>query len=221
MIAYIEGKIDRLSPTNALLDVGGVGYDINITLTDYTALQGKPSARLWITEIIREDAHLLYGFVREESRAFFEKLCSVSGVGPSTARLILSSYTPNDLASIIGNGAVDLLKNVKGIGLKTAQRIVVDLKGKIDLTAYDLAEGMPEGGEPSQVAAERRGTTSPQDVGIPRSGYPQSGEGRARCGCSSPCGGGDQAGSKASLITLFASRFPICRSNRDVGFWLF
>lgn len=153
MIAYIEGKIDRLSPTNALLDVGGVGYDINITLTDYTALQGKPSARLWITEIIREDAHLLYGFVREESRAFFEKLCSVSGVGPSTARLILSSYTPNELASIISTGAVDLLKNVKGIGLKTAQRIVVDLKGKIDLTAYDLAEGMPEGGEPSQVAA--------------------------------------------------------------------
>lgn len=153
MIAYIEGKIDRLSPTNALLDVGGVGYDINITLTDYTALQGKPSARLWITEIIREDAHLLYGFVREESRAFFEKLCSVSGVGPSTARLILSSYTPNDLASIIGNGAVDLLKNVKGIGLKTAQRIVVDLKGKIDLSAYDLAEGMPEGGNAPEVAA--------------------------------------------------------------------
>ena len=153
MIAYIEAKIDRLSPTNALLDVGGVGYDINITLTDYTALQGKPSARLWITEIIREDVHLLYGFVREESRAFFEKLCSVSGVGPSTARLILSSYTPNELASIISTGAVDLLKNVKGIGLKTAQRIVVDLKGKIDLTAYDLAEGMPEGGEPSQVAA--------------------------------------------------------------------
>lgn len=153
MIAYIEGKIDRLSPTNALLDVGGVGYDINITLTDYTALQGKPSARLWITEIIREDAHLLYGFVREESRAFFEKLCSVSGVGPSTARLILSSYTPNDLASIIGNGAVDLLKNVKGIGLKTAQRIVVDLKGKIDLSAYDLSEGMPEGGNAPEVAA--------------------------------------------------------------------
>lgn len=153
MIAYIEGKIDRLSPTNALLDVGGVGYDINITLTDYTALQGKPSARLWITEIIREDAHLLYGFVREESRAFFEKLCSVSGVGPSTARLILSSYTPNELASIISTGAVDLLKNVKGIGLKTAQRIVVDLKGKIDLSAYDLAEGMPEGGDPSLVAA--------------------------------------------------------------------
>ena len=198
MIAYIEGKIDRLSPTNALLDVGGVGYDINITLTDYTALQGKPSARLWITEIIREDAHFLYGFVREESRAFFEKLCSVSGVGPSTARLILSSYTPNDLASIIGNGAVDLLKNVKGIGLKTAQRIVVDLKGKIDLSAYDLSEGMPEGGS-----------------------YPQGGKGSAWGGCSSPCGGGDQAGSKASLITLFASRFPICRSNRDVGFWLF
>ena len=153
MIAYIEGKIDRLSPTNALLDVGGVGYDINITLTDYTALQGKPSARLWITEIIREDAHFLYGFVREESRAFFEKLCSVSGVGPSTARLILSSYTPNDLASIIGNGAVDLLKNVKGIGLKTAQRIVVDLKGKIDLSAYDLSEGMPEGGNAPEVAA--------------------------------------------------------------------
>lgn len=137
MIAYLEGKIDRLTPTNALIDCSGVGYDVQITLTDYTFLQGKEKARLWITEIIREDVHLLFGFVREEARSFFDKLCSVSGVGPSTARLILSSYTPIDLATIIQNGSVDLLKNVKGIGLKTAQRIVVDLKGKIDLSSLD------------------------------------------------------------------------------------
>ncbi|MBB6275627.1 Holliday junction branch migration protein RuvA [Porphyromonas circumdentaria] len=135
MIAYLEGKIDRLTPTNALIDCLGVGYDVQITLTDYTFLQGREKVRLWITEIIREDAHILFGFVREEARSFFEKLCSVSGVGPSTARLILSAYTPLDLATIIQNGSVDLLKNVKGIGLKTAQRIVVDLKGKIDLSS--------------------------------------------------------------------------------------
>lgn len=138
MIAYIEGKIDRLTPTNALLDVGGVGYDIHITLLDYTLLQGRVQCRLWISEIIREDAHLLYGFVEEESRAFFEKLRSVSGVGAGTARLILSSYKPKELAQIITGGSVDLLQNVKGIGLKTAQRIVVDLKGKVDFSAYEL-----------------------------------------------------------------------------------
>lgn len=158
MIAYLEGKIDRLTPTNALIECSGVGYDVQITLTDYTALQGKTAARLWITEIIREDAHILFGFVREEARAFFEKLCSVSGVGPSTARLILSSYTPQDLAAIIQNGSVDLLKNVKGIGLKTAQRIVVDLKGKIDLATLEDGGGASLAGKDtvgkSQVADE-------------------------------------------------------------------
>lgn len=158
MIAYLEGKIDRLTPTNALIECSGVGYDVQITLTDYTALQGKAAARLWITEIIREDAHILFGFGREEARAFFEKLCSVSGVGPSTARLILSSYTPQDLAAIIQNGSVDLLKNVKGIGLKTAQRIVVDLKGKIDLATLEDGGGASLAGKDtvgkSQVADE-------------------------------------------------------------------
>lgn len=139
MIAYLEGFIDRLTPTNAIIACSGVGYDVQITLLDYTALQGKEKVRLWITEVIREDAHLLFGFVREETRSFFEKLCTVSGVGPNTARLILSSYSPNDLATIIQNGSVDMLKNVKGIGLKTAQRIVVDLKGKIDLSGLKEA----------------------------------------------------------------------------------
>lgn len=136
MIAYLKGSIVRLTPTNTILDIQGVGYDIAITLSDYTQLQGQSEAQLWITEIIREDAYILYGFLQEESRLFFEKLLGVSGVGPGTARLILSSFSPNELASLVASGSVEALKSVKGIGLKTAQRILVDLKGKIDLSEY-------------------------------------------------------------------------------------
>lgn len=136
MIAYLKGSIVRLTPTNAILDIQGVGYDVAITLSDYTQLQGQSEAQLWITEIIREDAYILYGFLQEESRLFFEKLLGVSGVGPGTARLILSSFSPNELASLVASGSVEALKSVKGIGLKTAQRILVDLKGKIDLSEY-------------------------------------------------------------------------------------
>ena len=134
MIAVIEGEIARLTPPGVILMAGGVGYDISITLPDYTALRNEARCRLWITEIIREDAHQLYGFLSEEAQFFFERLRSVSGVGPATARLILSSFAPMELATAIDSGAVETLQSVKGIGLKTAQRIVVDLKGKIVLT---------------------------------------------------------------------------------------
>ena len=131
-----------------------MGYDISITLPDYTALRDEARCRLWITEIIREDAHQLYGFLSEESQFFFERLRSVSGVGPATARLILSSFAPMELAAAIDSGAVETLQSVKGIGLKTAQRIVVDLKGKIVLTTDTTTSDKMPFDKASQVFEE-------------------------------------------------------------------
>lgn len=154
MIAFIEGEIARLTPTGVILMAGGVGYDISITLPDYTALRDEAKCRLWITEIIREDAHQLYGFLSEEAQFFFERLRSVSGVGPATARLILSSFAPMELAAAIDSGAVETLQSVKGIGLKTAQRIVVDLKGKIVLTTDTTTSDKMPFDKASQVFEE-------------------------------------------------------------------
>ncbi|WP_304296712.1 Holliday junction branch migration protein RuvA [Porphyromonas gulae] len=133
MIEYLKGAIVGLTPTNLVIECAGVGYDVNVSLTTYSAYQGKKEGLIWITQLIREDAHLLYGFSTKEERTLFGQLTSVSGVGPTTARLILSSYAPQELAALITTGQTDALKAVKGIGLKTAQRIIVDLKGKIQL----------------------------------------------------------------------------------------
>ncbi len=147
MIEYLKGAIVSLTPTNLVIECGGVGYDVNVSLTTYSAYQGKSEGLIWITQLIREDAHLLYGFSTKEERTLFGQLTSVSGVGPTTARLILSSYGPQELAALITTGQTDALKAVKGIGLKTAQRIIVDLKGKIQLET--AAEDMP----PARTAA--------------------------------------------------------------------
>lgn len=144
MIAFIEGEIVELTPTNVVLLTSGIGYDISITLTDYSKLRDLKHVRLFITEIIREDAYLLYGFLDIHAKSFFDKLRSVSGVGPSTARLVLSSFVPSELATIINNGSIELIQSVKGIGLKTAQRIVVDLKGKLILPDDEFSNSLEE-----------------------------------------------------------------------------
>jgi Holliday junction DNA helicase RuvA len=139
MYDFIEGQLAELTPISATVQAGGFGYLIHISLNTYTELQsiqGKESlCKLYLHHVIREDAHLFYGFSDKQERSLFRLLISVSGVGAGTARMILSSLTGVELQKAIAEGNVNALKNVKGIGLKTAQRIIVDLKDKIGQTA--------------------------------------------------------------------------------------
>lgn len=131
MIEYLKGNVAELTPTYAVIDVAGVGYEVNITLNSYEQLQGKEQCLVLVHEIIRDDAHLLFGFVTRQERDLFRLLISVSGVGANTARLILSSVPPAELVQVIARGQEQRLKSVKGVGAKTAQRIIVDLRDKI------------------------------------------------------------------------------------------
>ncbi len=131
MLDYIKGSVVELQPTRVVIDCNGVGYDVNLSLTTFSAIQGKESVKLYVYEQIREDAWTLYGFSSREEREMFLLLISVSGVGAGTARMMLSSMNPSELAATIGSENWSLLKNIKGIGPRTAQRIVVELKDKV------------------------------------------------------------------------------------------
>lgn len=131
MIEYIKGTVDEITPTKAILEASGIGYALNISLNTYTAIQNKKEAKLYVYEVIREDAYLLFGFATRIERDLFELLLGVSGIGGQTARMVLSAFTPADLANIVQTEDVRSLKGVKGIGPKAAQRIIVDLKDKV------------------------------------------------------------------------------------------
>jgi Holliday junction DNA helicase RuvA len=131
MYEYISGLVTDLAPTYAVIDAGGVGYYVNISLQTYSAIEGEKSARLYVHFVVREDAQLLYGFATKLERELFRHLISVSGVGGNTARMILSTYSTAELRNIIATENAVLLKNVKGLGLKTAQKIIVELSGKM------------------------------------------------------------------------------------------
>ncbi len=132
MIEYIKGELTELNPAYAVLEAAGVGYMLNISLPSFTALEKTTGVvKLWVYEVIREDTHVLYGFVERREREMFEMLIGVSGVGAGTARMILSALTVPELEVVITSGDHTRLKNVKGIGVKTAQRVIVDLRDKI------------------------------------------------------------------------------------------
>jgi Holliday junction DNA helicase RuvA len=133
MIEYIKGKITELNPAYLVIETAGVGYFVNISLHTYSQLNGpeSPEITLPVHEVIREDAHQLYGFSGKAERELFRLLISVSGVGPGTARMVLSSLKPDEVERAISESNVSLLKSVKGIGLKTAERIIIDLRDKV------------------------------------------------------------------------------------------
>ena len=131
MIDYIKGVVADLTPASVTIECGGIGYQMNISLNTFAAINGKRDTLLYVHESIREDAHLLFGFAEKHERELFQLLISGSGVGPGTARMILSSLSSRELESVIASGDAIQLQSVKGIGAKTAQRIIVDLKDKI------------------------------------------------------------------------------------------
>ena len=140
MIDYIKGDVTELTPASVTVEAYGVGYFVNISLNTYSFLNGQKLAKLFVYEAIREDAYQLYGFFDRHERQLFIHLISVSGVGASTARMILSSINPQELSTVISSGNSDILKTVKGIGLKTAQRIIVELKDKIKVEGIDQSQ---------------------------------------------------------------------------------
>ena len=143
MIEYIKGELTEVTPAYAVVEAQGVGYGLNISLNTYSGIQNKKEVKLYAFESIREDAHVLFGFASKQEREMFLLLITVSGVGANTARMILSAMSAAELCNVISTGNEKMLKTVKGIGLRTAQRIIVDLKDKIATSA--IAEEMPAG----------------------------------------------------------------------------
>ena len=145
MIDYINGTISQITPTFLTIETTGIGYFINISLTTFSRLEGKSDYKILVHEVIREDSHQLFGFADNEERDIFRLLISVTGVGANTARMMLSSLNPVEIEKAIIASDVNILKSIKGIGLKTAQRIIVDLKDKLGKHAgnseiFDLSD---------------------------------------------------------------------------------
>lgn len=146
MIEYIRGTLEELTPALAVVDCNGVGYGLSISLGTFSAIHGKKEVKLYVYEVIREDAYQLWGFATKSERELFLQLTSVSGIGAAMARMILSAFSPNELVEVISTGNDRALKGVKGIGPKAAQRVIVDLRDKI--LGLDIAPTSTSGNAP-------------------------------------------------------------------------
>lgn len=165
MIGYVKGVLQQLSPAQTYVDINGLGYEVNITLHTYEQIKSIKEPVLLYTHLqVREDAWVLYGFATLEEKDAFQKLLSVSGIGAATARILLSSLTAVDLARIIANGDSKALEKVKGIGGKTAQRIILELKGKLDVSVPDLEAGAA----PALPLVEQDALNALLGLGIPK-----------------------------------------------------
>ena len=154
MLDYIKGEIVELTPTSVVVETGGLGYIALISLNTYSALNGLKSCKLYVYESIREDAHQLFGFMEKRERELFMLLISVSGIGANTARMVLSSIATYELEGIIAAGNVNALKTVKGIGSKTAERIILDLKDKIKASGISVSSTPPSPSASGKAAKE-------------------------------------------------------------------
>ena len=178
MYEYITGRVETLSPTAAVLEAGGIGYWLNISLQTFSQIGDRAEVRLYTHFVVREDAQVLYGFFSREERDIFRALLGVSGVGGNTARMILSAFTADEVRTIIAAGQADVLKSVKGLGIKTAQKIIVELRDKIGAVCPAAAAA---GGRRNV----RRGAFGPDDARFcpagQREGAPRAAE-RDACG---------------------------------------
>ena len=170
MIEYIKGELTEINPTEAVVEVNGIGYLLNISLNTFTAIQGKKEVKLYVDESLvtggRDDSYTLYGFYNKQEREIYRMLITVSGVGSNTARMILSATSATELVNIIASGNEKALKGVKGIGLKTAQRIIVDLRDKMTQSGL-IAETFDAGnmGEAGKQDANINSQTREEAVG--------------------------------------------------------
>ncbi len=144
MYEYLNGRLAYKAPTHVVIDVGGIGYHVHISLHTYAQIKDSEQCKLYISFQVREDAHTLYGFAEEGERRLFEHLISVSGIGPNTGRMILSSITPEEIQSAIIQGNVPLIQRIKGIGPKTAQRMVLELQDKLKKQGPDALTVVPK-----------------------------------------------------------------------------
>ncbi|WP_312186763.1 Holliday junction branch migration protein RuvA [Sphingobacterium sp.] len=137
MYEYFNGKLAYKAPTHVVLDVSGIGYYVHISLYTFSQIKDQENCKLFISLQVREDSHTLYGFATEGEKKLFENLISVSGIGPNTGRMILSSNTPDEIQSAIVNGQVALIQKIKGIGPKTAQRLILELQDKLKKQGFE------------------------------------------------------------------------------------